>query len=178
MTRRRLSRWPRGDRCSLRSPSSCSSSSPCVPSSTWRHHLSSHPNRLLVRHWWNNTSSWGTSASAAMQIGRAIAMWIGRATACARTLLSSAGTAQHRHHSPVSAAHPRHPSSASAAWRHCPSPAGAERIGDEDITANNTSTPSPPVIADPITCARARQLNHQVSSLLSSCSQYLDRGDP
>src|SRR6185312_16973141 len=71
-----------------------------------------------------------------------------------------------------------HPSSTSAAWRHCPFPAGAERIGDEDITANNTSTPSPPVIAGPITCARARQLNHQVSSLLSSCSSYLDSGDP
>ena len=49
---------------------------------------------------------------------------------------------------------------------------------DEDITANDTSTPSPPVIAGPITCARARQLNHQVSSLLSSCSSYLDCGDP
>ena len=49
---------------------------------------------------------------------------------------------------------------------------------DEDITANDTSTPSPPVIAGPITHARARQLNHQVSSLLSSCSSYLDSGDP
>ena len=49
---------------------------------------------------------------------------------------------------------------------------------DEDITANDTSTPSPPVIAGPITRARARQLNHQVSSLLSSCSSYLDCGDP
>jgi len=43
---------------------------------------------------------------------------------------------------------------------------------DEDITANDTSTPSP------ITRARARLLNHQVSSLLSSCSSYLDCGDP
>jgi len=49
---------------------------------------------------------------------------------------------------------------------------------DEDITANDTSTPSPPVIAGIITHARARQLNHQVSSLLSSCSSYLDCGDP
>jgi hypothetical protein len=49
---------------------------------------------------------------------------------------------------------------------------------DEDITANDTSTPSPLVIAGPITHAHARQLNHQVSSLLSSCSSYLDCGDP
>ena len=40
------------------------------------------------------------------------------------------------------------------------------------------AAPSPSVIAGPITRARARQLNHKVSSLLSSCSSYLDCGDP
>ena len=55
---------------------------------------------------------------------------------------------------------------------------GKSEGDDEDITANDTSTPSPPVIAGTITHARARQLNHQVSSLLSSCSSYLDCGDP
>jgi hypothetical protein len=49
---------------------------------------------------------------------------------------------------------------------------------DEDITTSNTSTPTQNrVIAGPITRARARQLNQQVSSLLSSCSSYLDCGD-
>ena len=32
-------------------------------------------------------------------------------------------------------------------------------------------------ISGPITRARAHQLNHQVSSLLSSCPSYLDHGD-
>jgi hypothetical protein len=32
-------------------------------------------------------------------------------------------------------------------------------------------------IASPITCAHARQLNHQASSLLSSCPSCLDHGD-
>jgi hypothetical protein len=41
--------------------------------------------------------------------------------------------------------------------------------GDEDI--NTTPTPGP------ITHARARQLNHQVSSFLNSCPSYLDNGD-
>ena len=51
---------------------------------------------------------------------------------------------------------------------------------DEDINTNDTSTP-PPTLAvvtspppGPITRARARQLNHQVSSLLTSCPLYLD----
>jgi hypothetical protein len=49
---------------------------------------------------------------------------------------------------------------------------------DEDITASDTFTPTQnQVIAGPITRARARQLNQQVSSLLSSCSSYLDCGD-
>jgi hypothetical protein len=49
---------------------------------------------------------------------------------------------------------------------------------DEDITTNDTSSPTQDrVIAGPITRARARQLNNQVSSLLSSCSSYLDCGD-
>jgi hypothetical protein len=33
-------------------------------------------------------------------------------------------------------------------------------------------------ISGPITRARARQLNHQVITLLSSCPSYLDHGDP
>jgi hypothetical protein len=49
---------------------------------------------------------------------------------------------------------------------------------DEDITTNDTSSPTQDrVIAGLITRARARQLNNQVSSLLSSCSSYLDCGD-
>jgi hypothetical protein len=49
---------------------------------------------------------------------------------------------------------------------------------DETITTSNTSMPTQNrVIAGPITRARARQLNQQVSSLLSSCSSYLDCGD-
>ena len=48
---------------------------------------------------------------------------------------------------------------------------------DEDINTNDTSTPTQVPISGPITHARARQLNHQVSSLLSSCSSYLDHGD-
>jgi hypothetical protein len=52
------------------------------------------------------------------------------------------------------------------------------RPTDEDITTSNTSTPTQNrVIVGPITRARARQLNQQVSSLLSSCSSYLDCGD-
>jgi hypothetical protein len=53
-----------------------------------------------------------------------------------------------------------------------------EGPGDEDITTSDTSTPTQNrVIAGPITRARACQLNQQVSSLLSSCSSYLDCGD-
>ena len=60
---------------------------------------------------------------------------------------------------------------------------------DEDITANDTSPVSTPSLlphdtshiplAGPITHARARarQLNNQVSSLLSSCTSCLDCGD-
>ena len=55
--------------------------------------------------------------------------------------------------------------------------------GDEDINTNDTSTPPPTPAAatspplGPITRARARQLNHQVSSLLTSCPLYLDNGN-
>jgi len=51
---------------------------------------------------------------------------------------------------------------------------------DENINTNDISTPPPtPAVATspplgPITRARARQLNHQVSSLLTSCPLYLD----
>ena len=47
---------------------------------------------------------------------------------------------------------------------------------DEDINTNDTSTPTPAPLG-PITRARARQLNHQVSSFLTSCSLDLDNGD-
>ena len=48
---------------------------------------------------------------------------------------------------------------------------------DEDINTNDTSTPTQVPVSGPITRARARQLNHQVSSLLSSCLSYLDHRD-
>jgi hypothetical protein len=52
---------------------------------------------------------------------------------------------------------------------------------DEDIATNDRSTPTPvstsPTTLGPITRARARWLNHQMSSLLSSDSSYLDNGD-
>jgi hypothetical protein len=52
---------------------------------------------------------------------------------------------------------------------------------DEDIATNDTSTPTPvstsPTPLGSITCARARWLTHQVSSLLSSGSSYLENGD-
>ena len=54
---------------------------------------------------------------------------------------------------------------------------------DEDINTNDTSTPPPTPAATtspplgPITCARAHQYNHQVSSLLTSCPLYLDNGN-
>jgi hypothetical protein len=52
---------------------------------------------------------------------------------------------------------------------------------DEDIPNNDTSTPTPVSTSTtplgPITCARAHRLTHQVSSLLSSGSSYLDKGD-
>jgi hypothetical protein len=52
---------------------------------------------------------------------------------------------------------------------------------DEDIATNDTSTPTlvstSPTPLGPITRARARRLTHQVSSLLSSGSSYLDNWD-
>ena len=61
------------------------------------------------------------------------------------------------------------------------------KTSDEDIPINDTSptsTPSLPPqdtfhipLASPITHARARQLNNQVSSLMSSCTSCLDCGD-
>ena len=50
---------------------------------------------------------------------------------------------------------------------------------DEDINTSDTyptSSPAQP-IAGPLTRARARQLNLQVSSVLNSCQSYLDNGD-
>jgi hypothetical protein len=47
---------------------------------------------------------------------------------------------------------------------------------DVDINTNDTSTPTPAPLG-PINRARARQLNHQVSSFLTSCSPDLDNGD-
>jgi hypothetical protein len=52
-----------------------------------------------------------------------------------------------------------------------------EREDDEDINTDHTSTPSTPTTAGPITHARARKVNHQVSSFLSSCPSCLDLGD-
>jgi len=49
-----------------------------------------------------------------------------------------------------------------------------EREDDEDINTDHTSTPT---TAGPITRARARKVNHQVSSFLSSCPSCLDLGD-
>ena len=47
---------------------------------------------------------------------------------------------------------------------------------DEDINTSDTSTPTPPPLG-PITRARARQLNHQLSSFLTSCPLYLYNGN-
>ena len=49
-------------------------------------------------------------------------------------------------------------------------------LSDEDINTNDTSTPALPPLG-PITRARARQLNHQVSSFLISCPLYLYNGN-
>jgi hypothetical protein len=56
-----------------------------------------------------------------------------------------------------------------------------EGEGDEDIATNDTSTPTlvstSPTPLGPINRACARRLTHQVSSLLTSSSSYLDNGD-
>ena len=49
-----------------------------------------------------------------------------------------------------------------------------EREDDEDINTIDISAPTP---VGPLTRARARQLNLQVSSVLNSCQSYLDNGD-
>jgi hypothetical protein len=51
--------------------------------------------------------------------------------------------------------------------------------GEDDVGINssNTSTPAHNQISGPITQARARQLNNQVSSLLASYSSYLGNGN-
>jgi hypothetical protein len=51
------------------------------------------------------------------------------------------------------------------------------RVIDEDINTDHTSTPSMPTPVGPITRARARKVNHQVSFFLSSCPSCLDLGD-
>jgi hypothetical protein len=52
---------------------------------------------------------------------------------------------------------------------------------DEDMATNDTSTSTPvstsTIPLGPITRARAHRLTHQVSSLLKSCSSYLDNRD-
>jgi hypothetical protein len=53
-----------------------------------------------------------------------------------------------------------------------------EGENDEDIHTTDTYMPIQVPISGPITRARARQLNHQVITLLSSCPSYLDHGDP
>jgi len=53
-----------------------------------------------------------------------------------------------------------------------------EEEDDEDINTGDASTlPTPVPIAGPLTRARAGQLNHQVSSFLSSCPSCLDLGN-
>jgi hypothetical protein len=51
--------------------------------------------------------------------------------------------------------------------------------GDDgvDINTSDTSTPTHNQISGPITRARGRQLNNQVSSFLASYSSYLDNGN-
>jgi hypothetical protein len=49
---------------------------------------------------------------------------------------------------------------------------------DEDIHTTDTSMPIQVPISGPITRARARELNHQVITILSSCPSYLDHVDP
>jgi hypothetical protein len=46
---------------------------------------------------------------------------------------------------------------------------------DEDINSIDAPTPTPTTLG-PMTRARARQLNHQVSSFLTSCPLDLDNG--
>jgi hypothetical protein len=48
---------------------------------------------------------------------------------------------------------------------------------DVDINTSDTSTPTHNQISGPITRARVRQLNNQVSSFLVSYSSYLDNGN-
>jgi hypothetical protein len=48
---------------------------------------------------------------------------------------------------------------------------------DVDINIGDTSTPTHNQISGPITRARARQLNNQISSFLASYSSYLDNGN-
>jgi hypothetical protein len=48
---------------------------------------------------------------------------------------------------------------------------------DVDINIGDTSTPTHNQISGPITQARARQLNNQISSFLASYSSYLDNGN-
>ena len=48
---------------------------------------------------------------------------------------------------------------------------------DEDINTDDASAPTPVPIAGPLTRARARKINHQVSCLLSSCPSCLDLGN-
>jgi hypothetical protein len=61
-------------------------------------------------------------------------------------------------------------------------PKAIGKLSDEDIHTTDTSMPiqvsiSGPITSGPITRARARQLNHQVITLLSACPSYLDHGD-
>jgi hypothetical protein len=53
----------------------------------------------------------------------------------------------------------------------------ARAKGDVDINTNDTSTPTHNQISRPITRARTRQLNNQVSPFLASYSSYFDNGN-
>jgi hypothetical protein len=52
-----------------------------------------------------------------------------------------------------------------------------EREDNVDVNTNDASTPTPVPLAGPLTRARARKLNHQVTSFLSSCPSCLDLRD-
>jgi hypothetical protein len=51
------------------------------------------------------------------------------------------------------------------------------KLNDVDINTSDTSTPTHNQILDPITRARARQLNNRIFSFLASYSFYLDNGN-
>ena len=57
------------------------------------------------------------------------------------------------------------------------SPCSSHVVRDQDINTSDTSIPTLPIPLGPITRTHACQLNHQVSSFLSSCPLYLANGN-